>query len=314
VLTLQILTRNNASTREKCLESVRPLESRIYGSDMGSDDSTREICKSFGAEVTETQFRGNLSDIRNEMVAEGANFYLEPWEILARGHEELAAFGGNAAVYVVASGVVSKQVRLWRDGRFTNPVFEHVDVRAEVRPDIVVVANGQHPDERRRNTEACRRWADSKPTSPEPHYYLACSRLAEGDIDGFLIAYTKHMSLKREGDESSLLMDYYFARAKASKGAFEEASRKALKCIAAAPSFAEFWCLMGDMLFSRGKYQKARHMYENARIAGRMRPSDDLFPVELSKYGEYPREMERRCLEAEKASVLVSSGVPRRDR
>lgn len=256
-----------------------------------------------GAEVSSLRFRGDFSAARNSLAGEGFNLYVDPWEFFASGSEEVKGLAGTTAFYVVQGGVVSKQVRFWASGAFRNPVFEHLeaDGEVEVRPGIVLISNDP-PDRRLESTRACRRWVDESPTSPEPYYYLACSLLAEGKREEFLGVARKYMIMDGGRGESSLLMNYYMARAEASKGDFRDASGRVLSCLALKPTFAEFWCLLGDMLYARGRYEKARAVYENARIIGGRRRSDDMFPIEVAKYESYPMEMERKCAE------LVSSG------
>lgn len=307
MLTIQILTRDNAGTVGRCLESAARVADEIVVGDMGSVDGTLDICGDFGARVVRIPPGGDLSEARNSLLAPGANMYLEPWESVARGLEAVRGMGGCKAFYVVQGPVVSKQVRLWDRGRFVNPVFERVAGcgEAEVRPDVVIVSAGG-PDARAANTGACRRWAEARPTSPEAHYYLACSMLAEGDLGGFCAEATKYLSMDAEGGDSSVLMNYYLSRVEMSRGAYGEASRRAMACLAARPTFAEFWCLLGDMLYSRGKFGKAREMYENARIIGSRRRGDDAFPIEVSKYGEYPRAMEEKCAARLSDELLVA--------
>lgn len=310
MLTIQILTLNNRGTIERCVESVSGLGGRLVVGDMGSEDGTPDVCSKMGCEVRRVKFEGCFSQLRNSMASEGHNLYLEPWEFIASGADRIGALSGNAAFYVVQGGVVSKQVRFWGSGAFRNPVFEHVDGGEEpsVRPDIVVYSSGG-PDRRTQTTEACRRWSENNPTASEPYYYLACSLLAEGKLDEFLGCARKYMIMEADGSDSGVLMNYYMARAEASRGMFRESSIRVLSCIAARPTFAEFWCLLGDMLYSKGKYEKARSIYENARVIGRRRRSEDLFPIEVSKYGEYPEEMERRCLEAANKGFVVGKRV-----
>jgi tetratricopeptide (TPR) repeat protein len=307
VLTVQILTLNNGGTIRACLESVLSLGGRVVVGDLGSEDGTPDVCRDMGAEVSRMDPRGDFSSWRNSLIGDGPNMYLEPWEFLASGHGEIEGLSGASAFYVVQGGVVSKQVRFWRAGRFRNPAFESLETKEEasVHPGIVVASNPA-PDRRREQTEACRRWAESCPTSPDPYYYLACSLLAEGKVDEFLGTAGKYMIMSGGRGESSLLMNYYMAKVEASKGMLKRASSRALQCIALRPTFAEFWCLLADMLYARGRYEKAREIYRNAKIIGTRRRADDLFPIEVSKYGHYPSEMERKCSELAFSGFVVA--------
>lgn len=309
MLTLHILTRNNAGTLPRCLESVRGIDCRIVVGDMGSDDGSREICRDFGAEVVEVEFKGDFSVARNGLCREGRNMYLEPWERLARGSELIRGLEGGHYFYVLEDGIVSKQVRMWDRGAFENPVFESVvGSGAVVNPGVVVVSEGR-PDDRIRIREICESWVERRPTSPDPHYYLACSLLAEGKRREFVSQAMTYLSMEPHGSDSSLLMNYYLSRVNHSLGDHRDAYRRAVGCLVGHPSFAEFWCLLGDMLFTRGDHRRASHVYENALVAGMRRPSDDTFPVELSKYGSYPEAMRERCAKAISEGIVLGKGA-----
>lgn len=295
MLTIHVLTLNNAGTIERCLRSLSSVEGRVVVGDMGSLDGTPDIASGAGAEVVSLDFRGDYSALRNSLLSEGQNMYLEPWEVIVRGGEHIGSLSGGHAFYVLESGVVSKQVRLWDSGKFENPVFETVvGSSPEVTPGVVVLSEGR-PDRRREVTEACRRWAKDKPTSPDPRYYLACSLLAEGRAEEFVGEAKTYLSMSPPEGDSVVLANYYLARVGFALGDHRDAYRRAAGCLVARPSYAEFWCLFGDMLCSKGEYSRAAHMYKNAKIAGRRRPSDDMFPVEVAKYDSYPKEMEEKC-------------------
>ena len=311
MLTIQVLTRNNAKTISACLESAARVGGRVIVGDMGSSDDTPHIARSMGAELVAVGDGGDMSDVRNGLCSGGPNMYLEPWERIARGAEAVGSMEGSRSFYVVSGGYVSKQVRLWDRGRFENPVFETVvGSGAVVDPSVVVVSEGQ-PDNRGQNTEACRRWAARKPTSPDPYYYLACCLLAEGRGREFMVEATKYLNLASGRDDSQVLMNYYLARQEFIEGDSRRAYQRAIECLFYHPSFAEFWCLLGDMLCSRGEYRRAVEMYQNARIAGKRRRNDDSFPIEISKYESYPSLMEEKCRKAVGGSFLVA---PKRNR
>lgn len=291
------------------------LADEVVVGDLGSEDKTVDVCRAAGARVVQIRFEGELSAARNSLISEGLNMYLDPWEFIAKGRESIKEMKGANALYVVQGGFISKQIRLWEGGKFANPVFERLCGVGEVKvwPDVVVMSSGA-PDKRREQTEACLAWVRSRPTSPDPHYYLACSLLAEGRTEEFMAEATKYLSIERGDDESSLLINYYMSRAEASKGLLEQASKRAIRCVAAHPTFAEFWCLMGDLFYAAGRATKAKEMYENAKIIGRMRKNDDMFPIEIAKYKEYPESMEKKCDIMNKEKLVVAKTRPEPNR
>ena len=66
-------------------------------------------------------------------------------------------------------------------------------------------------------------------------------------------------------------------------------------CIAVCPLMAEYWCLLGDIHYQANDYSKALAFYENGVILGSRRPNMDEWPVEISKYQEYPDKMIKSC-------------------
>jgi glycosyltransferase involved in cell wall biosynthesis len=315
VLTIQIITKNSAKTLRRCLDSVSGLADYVVVGDLGSVDETEDICRSVGARFVSFSLEGDMSKARNSMISEGSNMYLEPWEFVARGGELIRDMKGPNAFYVVQGGFVSKQTRFWDRGEFVNPVFERLSGAgdAKVNPGVVVVSS-EEPDNRKSKTEACMAWAEAWPTRPDPHYYLACSLLAEGRTDEFMAEATKYMSIERGDTDSLLLMNYYMSKAEASKRMFERASKRAMRCVASRPTFAEFWCLLGDLFYAAGRFAKAKEMYENARIIGKMRKNDDMFPIEIAKYRDYPESMEKRCDMMNKEKFVVAKTVRVADR
>ena len=66
-------------------------------------------------------------------------------------------------------------------------------------------------------------------------------------------------------------------------------------CIAVKPLMAEYWCVLGDIHYRANQYKKALAFYENALILGSKRPGIDEWPVEISKYKDYPKKMIESC-------------------
>jgi hypothetical protein len=79
-------------------------------------------------------------------------------------------------------------------------------------------------------------------------------------------------------------------------------------CILTRPLMAEFWCLMGDIHYHLMKrYDKAASFYENALILGARRLVLDTYPMEISKYQEYPQKLLESCKDIMAQSVHLGS-------
>lgn len=312
MLTIHLLAKNNSETIGECLDSLRSVDCRVVVGDMGSDDGTRDMCFRYGADVQDVGDPEDFSSVRNLLCGEGLNMYMEPWERLVSGADLIGSLRGGHAFYVIQGGIVSKQIRLWENGRFENPVFESVvGAKSVVTPQVAIVA-GNQPDSRENNLRMCHAWSERRPTSPDPHYYLACSLLALGRKVEFSVAAKKFLTMVENSGESALMMNYYLSRVELSHGDLDASFRRAVGCLATCPSFAEFWCLLGDILYSKGEYERARHMYENARIAGMRRKSDDSLPVDIAKYDVYPRSMEEKCRSTMSKGIILGANAIRK--
>lgn len=309
MLVVQILTRNNEKTIVKTLESLTELEAKVVVGDLGSSDSTLEICRRYGAEIKNITWSGSYSDARNSLVAEGSmNFMIEPWEVLARGHESLLSCSGNFNVNVVRKNSASKEIRIWTGLKFKNPVYESLDDdEAGFLEGVAIVASGG-PDRREEARSICSKWRESRPTDADPWYYSAFSSLALGNAEEFVSFAEKYLILAGKFGPSEVQMTYRMAQIMASKKDFARAARLAAKCLALHPTFAEFWCLFGDLFMKQRKYGKARSMYENALTIGSRRPANDSHPVEIDKYKKYPQSMIRIVDEMDKNTGAIVSG------
>ena len=66
-------------------------------------------------------------------------------------------------------------------------------------------------------------------------------------------------------------------------------------CIVKNPTMAEFWCLLADIFYAINDCEKALCFYENAKILGSRRLKSCDYPMEISKYQEYPNKMIEAC-------------------
>jgi tetratricopeptide (TPR) repeat protein len=284
--------RDDARTIAKTLDSLAPLDSRIVVGDLGSKDSTIDICLGYGAEIVRIPWAGDYSAARNKLVSEeGMNLMVEPWERLVRGHEEILETDANSNITVVRSEYVSKELRLWRGRGFTNPVYETIDDDGAGLMKEAALVCSEIPDRRREAIEICSAWRERRPTSPDPWYYSAFSCLSLGKIDEFLSCSEKYLAMTKKFSQPEIQMTYQMSRVLFARGQQARAAGLAARCLLDRPTFAEFWCLLGDMFYVQKKYAKSRSMYENAMIIGSRRSSDDPYPLDLEKYKKHPERM-----------------------
>lgn len=292
MITVQILTRNNAGTIKKALDSLYSLDARVVVGDIGSSDDTLDICSGYGAEIKKIPWGMDYSKARNVLIDPGGmNMLLEPWEFVAKGHEEINSCSGNSSMTVVRGSSASKEFRIWKGLRFKYPVHEVLDGESvDLLGEAALVA-GALPDRREETYKICSAWRESRPTSLEPWYYSAFAALSLGKRDEFLSHAERYMAMTGDFGPPEVQVAYRMAQVLAAKGQSKIAAGWAVRCLAAHPTFAEFWCLLGDLFMGQKQYGKAASMYKNAMAIGCRRRRADSHPVEIDKYGKYPEKM-----------------------
>ena len=307
--TVQILIRDDEKTIGKTLESLAPLDSKVVVGNLGSRDGTIKICESFGAEVVDLSLNDDYAKVRNQLAREGMNLFLDPWEVLARGHDLIAELTGNTNIYVVTNGMVSKEIRMWKDSLFVNPVYETiVDKNAPCRPEIAIIS-GAGPDLRSERSRIVDSWMKKKPTSPEPYYYTALSRLYERKYSDFFTFANQYLAMEKDASSSAIMLYYHMAQIELHTGDANAAVRDIFKCMSIHPEMSEFWCLLGDVMYKVRRYDAASQMYKNALVVGKRRRVDDPYPVDVAKYGEYPEIMIKNIGKITEDTALIGSMI-----
>lgn len=292
MIKVQILTRNNARTIKKTLESLTGLNCKITIGDLGSTDETLKICSSYNVEIKKINWQEDYSKARNELITDGFNFYIEPWEVLATGHDRLNSLDKSKHFYCINNNIVSKEIRFWTEGKFKNPIYETiVDKEAQFDSGVVLVSS-EAPNNIEEKIKISKKWLNDKPTQSEPYYYLACSYLAKRMYKEFFTYANQYLLMENKKlNASSIMLFYYIAQIKLHTGMLHESATNVLTCLSFCPAMAEFWCLLGDIFYKQEKYEKAKSMYENALIIGKRRIQADEYPIEILKYNTYPNFM-----------------------
>ena len=287
MLRIHLLTQNNEKTISKALESLLPLESEIVVGDMGSQDETPKLCKLCGVKVMQIGKTTDYSAARNRLLGPEMNFYLHPWEVLADGFDSIREASGEAyQVRIFRNNVVTQEIRLWRDLEFVNPVYETIK---HPRPDMLQAAiYSKTPPTNPEILPLVRQWRETT-GSIEPYYYEAIALLSSSRFNEFVPMAEHYLSLDASSLSATVLRSH-LAQIQLHLGNGSKAVRNVLACLAIQPLMAEFWCLLGDIFYRQQKYLKAKAFYENGIILGSRRKNDD-WPIELSKYKEYPQQM-----------------------
>lgn len=297
MLTIHLLTRNHEHVVEKALQSVLPLDGKIVVGDLGSKDRTVEICRKYSAEVHNIEFEDDYSAARNALPLSEINLYIQPWEVLVSGHEAIRTCkAASAALQVFQDDNITKEIRLWTEGKFINPIFETLDVQSQLNIEGIIYCreNEQNYEETFRIIE---KWQEKEPIAPEPYYYKAHMFLAKKNYNEFVRLAEQHLFLEKTSI-SATMTRYHLAVVQAYLGDLNTAIKHVLSCIAVNPLMAEFWCLLGDIHYKLRSYIRAAAFYENAIILGEQRLKSDSWPIQISKYKEYPERMMESCKES----------------
>jgi glycosyltransferase involved in cell wall biosynthesis len=320
VLTAHVLTHNNADIIDRCLESLEssfpPGFCTLVVGDHGSTDGTRDLCSRRGVRIVDIDPSKDVSAARNKLIKNSTDwqFYLEPWEILASGHDHIyhtvVSGEGHLRFNIIQGDTLDKQVRLWKGAKFVGQVFERVDL--DNGPVVGVIAAGDQTTGIR-NKGIVDRWCQESPANPDPYYFRACIALGERRFKDFLRDAEYYSFLIRgrpEASRQTTMLWYYqgciecFRHKRADK-----ALQMCIACLSVRPTMAEFWCLLGDIHYHiLHMYDKALEFYENAQVIGSRRRADDDWAMEISKYRDYPAKLAQSCRKIIEASQQL--GVP----
>ena len=268
--------------------------------DLGSRDRTVKICHKYGANVSWEPSITNRSLIRNRIIEKSNSpwhMYIEPWEVLSKG----GLTNLDSGVYhvsVLNNNLLTKEIRLWSTNhsvKFVNPVFEKIDVSSEKECPVILCSN--HTPDYKLLLENLELWKSNEPTNPTPYYYQSCVLLGQGKFKEFMKISSHYMFLEKQESMSKVMNQYYYAMV----SLFEDRKVKPTLqnltlCLSQKPLMAEFWCLTGDVYYHLlNDFSKAKTFYQNAIILGKHRRKDDKWPMDITKYNQYPSKMIKSC-------------------
>lgn len=304
-LSICIVTKNNESTLNDCVDSIGDICKEVLFLDMGSKDDTLKIINQNGYKAF-PQKSENKKDNKNNLIYLSKTdwlFFVEPNEKLINGKSEIEKLlddGNNSySVFSLKNNIFSKSIRIFNKTKklfFENPIYENIYDKS-VKTGVVLkeLEDITIDDEYQRILD----WKNSGRLKSQPLYYECCFYIKNEKYDSFFSTAEKYFFLEKNTDLPSYLMiKYYLAMLYFYiKRDFENSIKNIGFCIEKNPTMSEFWCLLGDINFELKKYKKAYYFYENALIIGKSRSNDDDLPIELNKYKEYPEKMKSICKE-----------------
>lgn len=299
-LAIAITIQNESDFLEDCIKSCQSFDYELMAVIMGDSEECECIVRDYGCKLVKVPFKNDYATSKNlalEKIDSEWVFFLEPNEKIVRGMDGLKLDNGDAIrVNLIQEKVITKQTRIVKKNsaiKFANPAFESLKCSPE-HSEIYISQYGRIRKKEREYIVS--KWASEKPLSPQPQYYLACLRLADGNIDEFLKLAERYLFLEKTPQMSYYMIKYYMATVLAyEKRSYERASKLAIECLMKNPLMAEHWCVLGDIYYFLDKFEKAMHFYENAMILGSRRLKEDEYPFHIAMYKSHPKQMIESC-------------------
>lgn len=299
MLAIQILTKNSEKTLEKCLKSLESINAKVIVADLGSQDSTLEIIKSFRLkpEIFDIDDCAKIRNLLATKYESAWNLYLHAHESIVGGHEEINQINSSnlhdTSFYfkIIQGTVITNEVRLWNKKlRFVNPIFETIkDNHANPTKSCIILSQQQEINVDYK-LKAIEKWKMMEPASFDPYYYQALALLLNNRYAEFT-GIAKYYLFKEKPSMATTMLRYYLAMCQIYLKEYNEATKNILHCISDKPIMAEFWCLLGDVYYHLKNYHKCIFFYENAIVLGSRRLQSDRWPMDVSKYKEHPMKM-----------------------
>lgn len=322
-LSIFIIAKNEAGTIKRCIQSILPIADEVILLDTGSTDRTKKIARKTDKRVKvfdsvkytkETNADAgsgffDFAEAKNEALSHCARswaFWMDADDVLEKGHKavkDYATKAPHAAAFLkVQYGDTSfAHLRMFRQGlgiRFKDPVHEYVELAGHSAGTIhgAVIQHIPEGDSCRdslvRNEAILRKAVAADPTNTRRLFYLGNTLREGGNVIQAIGCYQEY--LKAGGwDEERFYAQLNLARCYFMLNQFDAALSEGLKSLGEGPQFAEGYCLIGDVLFAKGEYEKARAWFE--RAASVRRPSTAMLFIHERLYAGLPEERIKEC-------------------
>lgn len=212
---------------------------------------------------------------------------------------------------ILQDDVIMKESRLWNKKEqkviFKNPIFEKPSLEPTKVVDIILYQQKLSDNQ----SNAINLWKKASPLSVDASYYKAFNELSKKNFKDFKKIISQYLFSVNKNDIPSIMARYYLAVVQGIvENELKDAMQNIILCIAENPLMAEFWCLLGDMFVKIEKFKDAIAFYENAIALGSRRQQLDFWPMHISKYEEYPKDMITKCKRAiSNATPYESSNI-----
>jgi tetratricopeptide (TPR) repeat protein len=134
---------------------------------------------------------------------------------------------------------------------------------------------------------------------------MACNELLDKNWDSFINYADLYLHQQKKPTISYYMTHYYMSMVLCyMKKDYKNSLNHIVNCIIKKPTMAEFWCMLADIFYAIKQYDKAFSFYNNAKILGSRRLAACDWPMEISKYDQYPTKMIDSCKKMMKNTTL----------
>lgn len=290
-LSLAMIVRDEEFNLSRCLKSVKGVFDQIIVVDTGSVDKTKDIAKSFNAEIHDFQWINDFSAARNFSFSKCTCDYIM-WldaddEILPNDKNKLLelkprldiadAFlmpydysqdeSGKSICSLYRHRIVKgrEHTPLWRW-----PIHECMMIPADWKQhstDIVVTHRRSDDDYVRdigRNITMLKKAVEENPTEPRLLFYYAKELFSENKTAECLPVFEKYYELGGGWHDDQVNGYYMMALAHLGLGKEDAAIDTCLKGIKLDPRWAEFYVTIGQIHYNHGRWGQAIPWFELA--------------------------------------------------
>lgn len=316
-LGLAMIVKDEENNLPRLLESVRGIFDEIVLVDTGSKDRTKEIGLSYGGKIFDFDWVDDFSAARNFAFSKVTSEWIM-WldgddEICPEDHGRLLDLKkrlGDADAYLMAYNYAQDSdgkplVKLFRHRILRNdarvrwqcPIHEHLAFPPGFREAMtnVVVTHRRNSDgqarDRGRNIRLLRKAAKDDPTNQRMKFYFGMELYYEGEFKESSKVLEDYLR-KSDWHENMVNAHHILALSYASAGELDKSIDACMRGIRLDPRWAEFYCVIGQLAYDRGDWNRAIRWFEMAR---RLPPPETWGTVLMESYTWMPADRLTKC-------------------
>ncbi len=321
-VSINIITTHNEPYLRQCLESVKDLDPEYvigYTGDISKEEY--KICKEFADKLDVFEWKDDFSYARNRLIKKSTSdwiIWIDSDETIEKESIQKINNLLNSNIknmyhsFKLIHGSTSMgQLRMFfnKDGiEFNNVVHEKIipDVYPNNHPDIKIIHHIQNVNRSSvRNINILEKELKENPNNLDNNFYIAIEyHLIDRHMkslihaEKFLNNYVSaDINIRKLYIRYLIAWIYTFHLQNYQKATEIILAQLMLNC-----NIAEFWCLLGDIFSTIGKYKHAKRFFQNAILMGDYK-YDNMWLVDSMKYDTYPRLMIEKCAKKEEIDI-----------